>query len=321
MSLDLDDRWTYLRTHGDPDWESAATYLPLVVDRVLGVLADRGLEITWFLVGRDTEDAAKRVAMAAISAAGHEIGNHSWSHLPWLHLMDREELASEIDRSREAIEAVTGKEARGFRGPGYSLSIATLEHLSATGVLYDASTLPTWIGPLARRYYLASSNLEGPEREQRARLFGRWSDGRRPNRPYRWKLEEPAEASAGRLDLIELPVTTYPLLRTPIHLSYLIWLRRFGSAAPFLYFRGALRLCRLLRVEPSFLLHPLDFLGPDEAPELSFFPGMHLDRDAKLALVGELLDLFSEHFAPEPMARRAESWSSEPTLAERRPTS
>ena len=167
---------------------------------------------------------------------------------------------------------------------------------------------------------LASSNLEGSEREQRARLFGRWSDGRRPNRPYRWKLEEPAEASAGRLDLIELPVTTYPLLRTPIHLSYLIWLRRFGSAAPFLYFRGALRLCRLLRVEPSFLLHPLDFLGPTKLPSCLLPRNASRPRceaGAGWRALGPLLGTLRSR----AHARRAESWSSEPTLAERRPTS
>ncbi len=40
------------------------------------------------------------------------------------------------------------------------------------------------------------------------------------------------------------------------------------------YLRTSLWLCRLNRIEPSMLLHPLDFLGGDEEPELAFFPGM-----------------------------------------------
>jgi hypothetical protein len=38
-------------------------------------------------------------------------------------------------------------------------------------------------------------------------------------------------------------------------------------------------------VEPSFLLHPLDFVGAGEAPGLSFFPGMNLSLEHKLGVL------------------------------------
>ena len=56
-----------------------------------------------------------------------------------------------------------------------------------------------------------------------------------------------------------LPVTTMPLFRVPIHFSYLLYLGGKSPALARLYWRTALRMCRLRRVEPSVLLHPLDF--------------------------------------------------------------
>ena len=53
LSLDLDNQWTYMRTHGDAGWESYPSYLDLVVPRVLRALAERDLKITFFIVGRD----------------------------------------------------------------------------------------------------------------------------------------------------------------------------------------------------------------------------------------------------------------------------
>ena len=43
-------------------------------------------------------------AIASIGEAGHEIGNHSFNHDPWLHLYSKEELIEELEKTEEAIE-------------------------------------------------------------------------------------------------------------------------------------------------------------------------------------------------------------------------
>src|SRR5207247_6203043 len=53
LSLDLDNQWSYMKTHGDAGWEAFPSYLDLVVPRVLDFLAARGLTITFFVVGQD----------------------------------------------------------------------------------------------------------------------------------------------------------------------------------------------------------------------------------------------------------------------------
>src|SRR5579872_91832 len=53
LSLDLDNKWSYMKTHGDPGWESFPSYLEVLVPRVLAFLAQRNLKITFFVVGQD----------------------------------------------------------------------------------------------------------------------------------------------------------------------------------------------------------------------------------------------------------------------------
>src|SRR3982751_2436306 len=129
LSLDLDNQWSYMKTHGDAGWESFPSYLDVVVPRALQFLKERGLEITFFIVGQDAALEKNREAIASIAAAGHEIGNHSFNHEPWLHLYSKDELVEEFEKTESAIEAVTGRRTTGFRGPGYSLSATVLDVL------------------------------------------------------------------------------------------------------------------------------------------------------------------------------------------------
>lgn len=290
VSLDMDNLWSYLKTHGDPEWESRPSYLNALVPRMLEAFGEQHLRATVFVVGLDAtrEDGAK--AVAAITAAGHEVANHSFEHEPWLHRYPRHQLEEELVRTEDAILAAGAPRPIGFRGPGYSLSEDLVELLAERGYRYDASTLPTWIGPLARAYYFRSAKLTPDQRAQRQLLFGNAAEGLRPVHPYRWKLAD------GSTDLVELPVTTMPLTRLPIHVSYLIHLHQVSPRLAKAYFTSGLRLCRLRGVGPSILLHPLDLLDHRDAPRLEFFPGMALPAAQKVAVLGWALAAMRRNF-------------------------
>lgn len=311
LSLDLDNLWSYLKTHGDRGWESFPTYLDRVVPRVLRILEERSLKITFFVVGQDAAREENRAAIASIVAAGHEIGNHSFRHEPWFHLYSEDEIDRELARTEEALEAVTGKRPVGFRGPGFTLSEPTLRVLKRRGYAYDASTLPTWLGPVARTYYFLTAKLTPEERRERKLLFGTFAEGLRPVKPYLWDTAEGV--------LPEIPVTTMPFLRVPIHVSYVLYL---GIVSPFLarrYFALALTLCRLTGTEPSILLHPLDFLGGDDVKELAFFPAMGLPGEVKAARTAELLDRLARSHEIVSMGRHCEEIRRRPDVPRRAP--
>jgi peptidoglycan/xylan/chitin deacetylase (PgdA/CDA1 family) len=312
LSLDLDDLWTYLRTRGDPGWETAPSYLPTFVPLMLDLLDRLKLRITVFMVGADAARPANLPYLQAIADRGHEIGNHSFSHECWLHLHSHAELEAEVVRAEEAITEATGQRPTGFRGPGFSWSPELLEILNRRGYLYDASTLPTFLGPLARWYFLARSGLAQEERNRRGALFGTFHDGFRPIRPYLWHLQD-------RGQLLEIPITTFPLIRLPFHLSYLLYLGGISRGLMLAYVRGALTMCRAMGIEPSFLLHPPDFLGAEQAPGLSFFPGMSLPGQTKRDIAVQVLEILRESFRLVPMGQHAGSILAAGRLPERIP--
>lgn len=289
LSLDLDNQWSYMKIHGEAGWEKFPSYLDIFVPHILKVLDELNLKITFFIVGQDAAFEQNHAYLRALADAGHEIANHSFKHETWLHLYSKEEMRNEIDSAHTIIEKVTGKTPIGFRGPGFSWSGTLLEVLSEKGYAYDASTLPTIIGPLARLYYFSTSSLSKEEKEDRKEIFGKFSDGFRRLKPYYWKFTKQHK-------LLELPVTTMPVFRIPFHLSYLLFISNISIHLMMLYLNIAIFLCKLTKTEPSFLLHPLDLIGGDQITSLAFFPGMNISSDRKIFIFKKVMKKLGKHF-------------------------
>lgn len=294
LSLDLDNQWSYMKIHGDPGWEDYPSYLDIFIPHVLKILDELQLKITFFIVGQDAVRDQNAEYIKQIVDNGHEVGNHSFNHESWLHLYPKDQIEQEIVQAEEAIEKVTGEKPIGFRGPGFSWSPDLLNVLYDHQYLYDASTLPTYIGPLARMYYFWKSDLTKKEKKDRKKLFGSFIDGFRSVKPYYWHLGK-------EMDLLEIPVTTMPVFKIPFHLSYLMYLRGYSEKLMNLYLDTALIMCKLTSTQPSFLLHPLDLIGGEKIPQLAFFPGMDIDSLSKVAIFKKVIIKLSKSFRLESM--------------------
>lgn len=90
---------------------------PRATDAILEVLDRERVPATFFMVGRFVE---RLPALAyRVSAAGHEIGNHTWSHRK-LHVLPPARVQDELARTSEILSIVTGRRPRLFRAPhGY----------------------------------------------------------------------------------------------------------------------------------------------------------------------------------------------------------
>lgn len=87
---------------------------PDATPRVLDALADRGVQATFFLLGRHVERwpaLARRVA-----DEGHTLGNHGWHHRK-LHRATPAFVRRDLAMGHEAIAAATGRAPRFFRAP------------------------------------------------------------------------------------------------------------------------------------------------------------------------------------------------------------
>ena len=162
---------------------------------------------------------------------------------------------------------------------------------------YDCSTLPTVVGPLARRYYFRSAKLSAEQRAERSYLFGSARDGLRPLKPYWWEL--------GDDRMLEIPVTTMPVTRDSDPRQLRPLSRGSSPALAHTYFANSLRLCRVAGVEPSILLHPLDFLGADDVDSLRFFPGMTMPGAVKRRTALKCIDELMRSYDVVPIGEHA----------------
>jgi hypothetical protein len=300
LSFDLDNQWSYMKTHGDSGWEKYPSYLDVLIPEVLDVLDRLGLKTTFFIVGQDAALDKNRDILKSLTEREHEVGNHSFHHQQWLHLYSKEQLKAEISMAEDYIIRATGKNPKGFRGPGFSWSPNLLEVLSEKGYIYDGSTFPTYLRPMAKAFYKGISNLNEDENERVNEIFGSFKEGTKPVKPYFWKL-------ASEETILEIPVTTIPILKTPFHMSYLLFLSRFSTLLMSSYLQMALLLCRMTKTRPSFLLHPTDFIDSKLVPELAFFPGMNIPRGKKIELIEKVIKKIKNHFTLVDMTSYAQS--------------
>jgi peptidoglycan/xylan/chitin deacetylase (PgdA/CDA1 family) len=90
---------------------------PGVTERILEILEVEGIGATFFMVGSYV--ARFPECAAAVARAGHEIGNHTYSHVK-LHRIGPRRTTDEIRQAHEAIVWATGATPRSFRAPhGY----------------------------------------------------------------------------------------------------------------------------------------------------------------------------------------------------------
>ena len=87
-----------------------ATWTP----RLLDVLAKHELRATFFLLGGRAE--AHPELVRRIAAAGHVIGNHSWSH-PNMARTRTGRVREELNRTNETLRQITGTPVKFFRPP------------------------------------------------------------------------------------------------------------------------------------------------------------------------------------------------------------
>jgi peptidoglycan/xylan/chitin deacetylase (PgdA/CDA1 family) len=106
--------------------------------RILKFLKDRSIKATWFVPGFTIESWPKE--SAAVAEAGHEIGHHSWAHIPPAN-QTRDEEEADLIRANENIRTLTGRTARGYRSPSWDLSEHTIDLLIKHGFLYDTSLM------------------------------------------------------------------------------------------------------------------------------------------------------------------------------------
>lgn len=111
------------------------------INRIIELLDEYNIKATFFVVGELVEifpDLLERIAKK-----GHEIGFHSYDHIP-LWYKTPESLDQEIKLFKKELEKI-GKKLIGFRAPSFSIDQSTrwaFDVLEKNEIVYDSSIFP-----------------------------------------------------------------------------------------------------------------------------------------------------------------------------------
>jgi hypothetical protein len=257
ITVDLDALPHYHAIHGLPAPAPAGAdpVYEVGVVRLLDLFEQEGVRGTLFVVGQDTHAPAHSALLKHAHAAGHELGNHSYSHRYDLRMLSHAEQDEDIARGEDAIEAVCGVRPVGFRTPGYNVSETILELLTRRGVLYDSSVFPCLPYYVAKGLVMACRAAMGqPSRSamtQPETLLAPITPYR-PERGRFWR-HDPKSKRPWEIPMALIPGVRLPVIGTSLHL-----LREAGFDAAWPLLRRAYP--TLFQLE----MHAIDFMDADD---------------------------------------------------------
>ena len=200
-----------------------------------------------------TSDAAETTTdiLREVIECGHEIGCHGYEH------ENLREATLKISDNLDVMPI-------GFRAHHNQINERILESLIKVGYKYDSSVVPS--SRVLNRNYFPSA----------------------PQKPYHPSLYDISKY--GGSPMIEVPISTLPILRLPLGLSYIM---HFGLSLYKLF---------LLNTNSEIMnvyLHPYDlFISPDKRKAPFYFRFMYKERGRGFQVLRNLLLYLKEKFSP-----------------------
>lgn len=106
---------------------------PTLTDEILDILDEYGVKATFFAIGKNASENPGPVRRAI--EAGHEIGNHTYSHL-LLGKCSEEAYLADVEKAEKLFEEEFSYRPRLFRPPGGRFAAETVEKLCSKGYKY-----------------------------------------------------------------------------------------------------------------------------------------------------------------------------------------
>ena len=123
-------------------WEGLESRVEANTDKILGLLAERNVRATFFVLGWVAERHPQVVR--AIARQGHEIASHGYAH-KLITSQTPDQFRSDIRKAKDILEELSGSRVLGYRAPSFTITPKTLWALPILveeGYAYDASIFP-----------------------------------------------------------------------------------------------------------------------------------------------------------------------------------
>ena len=296
VTVDLDGLRCYRDIHGlEPRDADVDPAYAIGVRRLLDLFEEHDIRATLFVIGHDVDNDAHADLLSEAAEAGHELGNHTFSHDYALPTRRRSEIEDDIARGEEAIARVTGQRPVGYRAPGYNITDDISDIVRERGYLYDSSVFP------CPPYYLAKAGIMGLQA-----LVGRPSRSAMtparnllaPIRPYLADDHRVWRPSRDEVGLAEIPMALVPGIRFPVIGTSLHLLGRRGFDLVFPLLRRTYP--QLFQLE----FHAIDFMDAhDEGAQdlVDVQPDLKVPWGDKKRLYDHIFERLTDYDAAEPL--------------------
>ena len=124
------------------NWKNFSCRVEENTDRILEMFKAHDVQATFFTLGWVADhypDLVRRIV-----EAGHDLASHGWDHKRVTNLTEHE-FATDLKKSKQMLEDVSGTEVNGYRAPSYSFTREnewTHDVLLEQGYAYSSSIAP-----------------------------------------------------------------------------------------------------------------------------------------------------------------------------------
>lgn len=242
------------------------------------------IKATLFMVGNDFKHKINHSSIQSAVKYGHEIANHSLSHIQGFKLLSAEEKEKEIKGMEDLCREVTGIKPIGFRAPGWNISDDTILPLKKLGYKYDSSIHPTSFMPLLKLLHWKSMS-DGTKSDRTT--MGHLKYIFASTKPY--KTSSTSFFKKGKDGIIEFPVTVTPILRIPFFATFLL-------STGINFFKYSYKILKLFNYPIQFQFHLSDFVDytikefQDQMPDNK---GVYIPK-ALLVPLSKKIDIFKK---------------------------
>lgn len=233
VTLDCDSLASHHAVWGLPPPAAAEveSFFLRALDAADGWLRARGLPATLFVTGGEATPVVL-ARLVRLAGAGHEVGNHTFSHPYDLASLDADTVRRELERNHRLL-ADAGLSCRGYRAPGYHLSPAALAAITRLGYTYSSSQITGWVYPTAKWATALGLRLRGRRTRTVRHPVSDWWTPKTPYHP-----DPAAPHRPGSSPVWELPIAAgrfgLPSVGALIHAGLPLFLFDTPGARPWI---------------------------------------------------------------------------------------
>ena len=269
VHVDCDNSWVYENELGIKSNYDQNYIYDVALRRLLDLFNHYEIKATFFIIAKDlTLNSCVQFCKEAM-VQGHLIGNHSLSHPPNYGKLNFEERKFEILSGHNQIYEKLNYQCKSFRAPGYGVQDEDLLLLAKMGYTYDSSSLPGCTTLIIKLLTLHS-------KEYRKKSLNVWQNFLATTKTKKYQFNN-------SLSVWRVPVGVMPILRLPIHTSFLFLLGKY-------YLRIGKFFLKFSNNPTVILFHGLDLSDQATGGKKSIVPAFNTSYKKRFEICNILLN-------------------------------